>query len=104
MQRRCARRCDQANAAWLQRQGAFTCCIKEAFALQLRLQTQKLLEQGTLPRALHALDDELQVPSGLVHADAPAQLHQFAIARRKVKQAGRAAEHGAAQLAVRVFD
>jgi hypothetical protein len=65
-----------------------------------RLQAQELLEQRALPGALHALDDELQVAPRLVHAQAPAHLHQFAIARRKVKQAGGAAEHGAADLAV----
>jgi hypothetical protein len=57
--------------------------------LQLGLEAQKLLEQSALPRALHALDDELQIAPGLVHPQAPAHFHQFAIARRKVKQARR---------------
>ena len=94
----------KANATRLQRQRALAGVVEQAFCFELRLQAQELLEQRALPGPLHAFDDELQVAARLIHTQAPAHFHQFAIARRKVKQAGGAAEHGAAQLAVRVFD
>ena len=77
----------------------------EIFAGNERYVKQKVFQRySALPGPLHAFHNELQIAPRLVHRKAPAHFHQFAIARRKVKQAGGAAEHGAAQLAVRVFD
>ena len=100
----CAQRGDQTDAPWLHRQRAFAARVEQAFAFQLGFEAQELLEQSALPRALHAFNDELQIAPGLVHPQAPAHFHQLPIARRKVKQARRPAEHGTAQLAVGVLD
>ena len=104
MQRSRTRRGDQANAARLQRQRALARRVEQAFGVELRLEAQELFEQRALPRTLHAFDDELEIAPRLVHTEPPAHFHQFAIARRKVKQRGCAAEHGAAQLPVGVLD
>jgi hypothetical protein len=59
--------------------------VEQAFALQLGLEAQELLEQSPLPGTLHALHDQLQIATLLVHAQTPAHFHQFAIARRKAR-------------------
>ncbi len=84
VQRGRAGRRDQADAARHQRQRPLAVGIEQAFAFQLRFQPQELLEQRALPGPLHALDDQLEIAPRLVHADTPAQLDQFAVARLKV--------------------
>ena len=95
---------DQANAARHQGQRAFAGRVEQAFSLQPGLQAQKLFKQSTLAGPLQAFYNELQVAARLVHAQAPAQLDQFTVARHKVEAAGSAAEHGAADLPLRVLD
>jgi len=102
-QRRRAQRGDHADAARHGRQRALGRRIEQAFGLQLRLQPQELLEQRALPRALHGFDHQLQVAARLVHRQAAAHFHLVALARAEGQQAGRAAEHGAAQLAAVVL-
>ncbi|MNV82808.1 hypothetical protein D3C71_1765660 [compost metagenome] len=104
VQRRSTERGNKADTARLQGQRALAGRVKKAFGVQLRLQPQELLEKSALPRALHAFDNELQIAARLIHPQAPPHLHQFAIARRKVKQSGCPAEHGATQLATGVLD
>ena len=98
-----AQRGDHTNATWHLGQGSLACRIKQALRFQLGLELQKLLKQTSLTGATKAFHNQLQLATWLVHAQAAAQLHLVAIARRKLQQACRAAEHGAAQLAAGVF-
>jgi hypothetical protein len=78
--------------------------VKQPFGLQLGFEAQKLLKQSALPGALHGFDDQLQVTPGFVNPQASSDFNQFAVARRKVHEAGSTAKHGAADLARFVFD
>ena len=78
--------------------------VKQAFGFQLGFEAQKLLKQSTLPGPLHGLDDQLQVTTGLVNAQATPHFNQFAIAGDKTHQAGRTPKHGTANLPRFVLD
>ena len=71
--------------------------IKQPFGLQLRLQPQELLVQGTRARPLQALDHQLQLTARLVHRQVAARLHQHAFCGLKVHLRQGTAEHRAAQ-------
>jgi hypothetical protein len=57
-----------------------------------------------LPRALHAVDDQLQIPPGLIDTQFAANLHQLAISRHKAQSTGGPFEHGTPNLPAVVFE
>jgi hypothetical protein len=78
--------------------------LKKTLSFQLGLELQELLEQVALPRLPHGLHDQLQLSARLINTQAPPQLDQLAVTRRKVQQAGRTAKHGAANLPLLVLE
>ena len=94
-----AQRRDEAHRARHDRQRPLALDIEEPFGLEPRLALQELLEQSALSCALQAFDHQLQIAARLVNRKAAAHLDLVAVARGKIKQAGRAPEHRAAQLA-----
>ena len=91
--------CHHTNGARHGGQRALARRIKQAFALQLGLEPQKLLKQRALPGWAHALHHQLQLAARLVHGHTPTQFDPVAVFGRKFQQARRTPEHGAAHLA-----
>ena len=104
MQRGSPQRSDQTDAARQYGQWPLAGRVEQAFGLQLGLQALELLEQGALPGPRQAFHDQLQVAAWLIDAQPALDFDHVAIARGKVQQAGRAAEHGAANLALAVLE
>ena len=104
VQRRRAQRSHQADAARQRRHGALARRVEQALrppAAPSAAGTART--SAPCPRPAQAFDDQLQVAARLVDAEPAAHLDLIAVARREIQQAGRAAEHGAAELALCVL-
>ena len=99
----CAQRGDQPQPPWKGSKRALTGGVKQALGFQLGLDAQKGLVQRALPGATHAFHNQLQIAARLINGQAARNLDLVAIAGLPAEQAGGTAEHGTAQLPLRIF-
>src|ERR1700730_5996370 len=95
---------DHADTLWKPRQTSFALERKHTFGRQLGFQALELAPQRADTRLLQVLDDELVLAPRLVHADAAADQHLRAGARREADEGVLHPEHGTAQLRVPVLE
>ena len=103
MQRRRAQRRDHPHSARMQRQRPLALGIEQARRRQACLELEEQLVQRAFAQALQVLHHALQFATRFIHRDAAPQLHLLAVGGPEVEQAGRPAEHGAAQQRLLAF-
>ena len=97
LQGRSVQRRDHANASGPQWKRPLAGLVEQTLLLELSLEQQEFLVERALAASLHRLDDELQFATWLVNAQTTSKLHLLTIGGKKLQQASRALEHGAAQ-------